>query len=59
MHRCIQAERDRDEFVEPDLTVEEVQEMIRAHLEENRIQREKDEKIAARRSMSRYPDYRF
>ena len=59
MHQCIQAERDRGEFVEPDLSIEEITAMIHAHLEETRIQREEHEKIAGRRSMGRYPDYRF
>jgi hypothetical protein len=56
MHRCIQAERDRGEFVEPpNLTVEQVTEMIHARLEENRIQREENEKrIAERRWASGY-----
>ena len=59
MHRCMQADRDRGKFVEPERTFEEVKEMIHAHLEENRIRREEDEKIAARRPISRYPAYRF
>jgi hypothetical protein len=60
MSRSIQVERERGEFVEPDLSVEEVTAMIQAHLEESRIRREEDEKqIAARRPMGRYPVHRF
>jgi hypothetical protein len=47
MHRCIQAQREFDECVEPNLTAEEVKDMIRAHLEENRIRREENERQIA------------
>jgi hypothetical protein len=60
MSRCIEVARDCGEYVEPDLSVEEVTAMIHAHLEESRIRREEDERrIAAHRSMGRYPAYRF
>jgi hypothetical protein len=60
MHRCIQAERERGAFVEPEPTVEEVLEMIHAHLEENRIRGEENEKrIAELRLTGRFPAYRF
>jgi hypothetical protein len=60
MSRRLLGEGDRDEFAEPELSVEEVTAMIHAHLEETRIRREDDEKqLAARWPMGRYPAYRF
>jgi hypothetical protein len=49
MSRRLQGERDRDEFVEPERSVEEITAMIHAHLEESRIRREENEKRAAER----------
>jgi hypothetical protein len=44
----------------PRRTFEDVQEMIRAHLEENRIRRQENEsRIAARRFTGRYTGSRF
>ena len=53
MSRWIQGERDRGEFVEPNLTFEEVKQMVHAHLEENRIRREENEKRTAERRLTR------
>jgi hypothetical protein len=53
MSQWIQGERDRGEFVEPNLTFEEVQEMVHSHLEENRIRREENEKRTAARHLTR------
>ncbi len=49
MSRSLQGERDRGEYVEPVLSVEEVRAMIHARLEESRIRREDNEKRAAER----------
>src|SRR5579863_844880 len=45
MHLRLQAATDCGECGAPNLTFEEVQDMIHAHLEENRIRREENEKL--------------
>ena len=49
MHLRLQAATDCGECEAPNLTFEEVQDMIHTHLEENRIRREENEKRAAER----------
>lgn len=54
MSRRLQGERDRGEVVEPNLTFEEVEKIVHAHLEENPVRREENEKRTAERRASGY-----
>jgi hypothetical protein len=60
MNRSLQVERALGALVEPELSFEEVKEMIHAHLEQNRIRREENEKrMAERRWPYAHPASRF